>query len=533
MIIGETNCNTDIYKAVVENMIDAYSCFRILKDEKDYPYDFIFVDVNACFENITGLKRELVLNKKVSEVFSHIKDIETDFMELITKAVASGEAFKAEIYSLAVDKWFSCSAFCFEQGYISAIFHDITDTKLANENLRRNEEKYRSIFTAVKEAIFIADNYTGNIIDANPSACELYGYSKEEILNMNRTDFVADIDTMFVNIQKNIRHLSLHHRKKDGTIFPVDICISECIYNEDPVRIVTVRDITNHELVEDLKKEIEKNLLIINESKIYENLRTEFFANISHELRTPLNVILGSIQLIKLYLKNEPDIVSAFKYKKYSKIIHQNCFRLLRLVNNLIDITKIDAGYFELSLENKNVVNIIEEITLSVSEYMKDKEINLIFDTDTEERVMALDSDMIERIILNLLSNAVKFTKPGGSIYVNLYEADNNFIVSIKDTGIGIPEDKLENIFDRFVQVDKSLTRSREGSGIGLSLVKSLVELHEGNIKVVSKLGEGSEFIIELPIKLKTSKELTSTQEEGQNHGQVERIHIEFSDIYS
>jgi signal transduction histidine kinase len=338
---------------------------------------------------------------------------------------------------------------------------------------------------------------------------------------------------MIENINNNLQHLCIYHKRKDGAIFPVDMYISECIYNEELVRIIVVRDITDHKLVEELKNEIERNLTVINESRIYENLRTEFFANISHELKTPLNVILGSVQLVNLFLNNENKSLDVTKLKKYPKIIQQNCFRLLRLINNLIDITKIDSGYLELNLERRNIVAIIEDITLSVADYIENKEIHLIFDTETEERLMAVDLDMIERIILNLLSNAIKFTKPGGYIYVNLNEANNNFVVSIKDTGIGIPEDKLEKIFDRFTQVDKSLTRSREGSGIGLSLVKSLVELHEGSIRAVSSLGKGSEFIIELPIKLKASKEIVCAKEEGINQTHVERIHIEFSDIYA
>jgi signal transduction histidine kinase len=145
---------------------------------------------------------------------------------------------------------------------------------------------------------------------------------------------------------------------------------------------------------------------------------------------------------------------------------------------------------------------------------------------------MAIDSDKIERIMLNLLSNAVKFTKSGGEITVNLYERDEKFYISVKDNGFGIPQDKLHTIFERFIQVDKSLTRKREGSGIGLALVKSLVELHEGNITVNSREGEGSEFIIELPIRLVPENECSHHEENKIEDGVIERISIEFSDIY-
>jgi signal transduction histidine kinase len=202
-------------------------------------------------------------------------------------------------------------------------------------------------------------------------------------------------------------------------------------------------------------------------------------------------------------------------------------------VANLIDITKIDAGYFNVNLENCDVVKVVEDITLSVAAYIEHRDISLIFDTDIEELILACDPDKIERIILNLLSNAVKFTPKGGSIYVNLQDKADRIMIVVKDTGIGIPKDMCESIFERFVQVDKTISRNREGSGIGLSLVKSLVDMHEGGISLTSEEGQGSEFIIELPKKILDSK--PSVLENGfmDEKQKVEKINIEFSDIYN
>ena len=160
----------------------------------------------------------------------------------------------------------------------------------------------------------------------------------------------------------------------------------------------------------------------------------------------------------------------------------QNCYRLLRLVNNLIDITKIDSGFMELNLKNVNIIEVVENITLSTAEYIESKSRTIIFDTDIEEKIMAIDPEQMERVILNLISNATKFTSPGDTIEVTIYDKDKYILISIKDTGIGIPQDKLDSIFERFKQVDPLLSRRSEGSGIGLSLVKSLVEMHNGNI---------------------------------------------------
>jgi two-component system CheB/CheR fusion protein len=199
----------------------------------------------------------------------------------------------------------------------------------------------------------------------------------------------------------------------------------------------------------------------------------------------------------------------------------------------MIDITKMDSGFYEVKMQNQNIVSIVENITLSVSDYAKAKSIELIFDTEVEEKIIACSPDCIERIMLNLLSNAVKFTDKGGSINVNMYDRQDQIQICVKDTGAGIPDGKLDIIFDRFRQVDKSLTRAHEGSGIGLSLVKSFVELHKGNISVSSKYGEGSEFIITLPVStVPDDTENCDGSEAAALKSNVERINLEFSDVY-
>ncbi|MPN12818.1 Sensor histidine kinase ResE [bioreactor metagenome] len=209
----------------------------------------------------------------------------------------------------------------------------------------------------------------------------------------------------------------------------------------------------------------------------------------------------------------------------------QNCYRLLRLINNFIDMNKIESGFFKLDLENKNIIEIIENITLSVVSYVESKGISIIFDTEVEEKVIACDEDKLERVILNLLSNAIKFTNPGGSIQVNIYDRGNSLIVSVKDSGFGIPKDMHSKIFEPFTQGDSLLRRRAEGSGIGLSLVKSLVELHGGKVSIDSELGKGSEFIIELPINL--IEESQDCVDRGDFiESKVEKITVEFSDIY-
>jgi signal transduction histidine kinase len=269
----------------------------------------------------------------------------------------------------------------------------------------------------------------------------------------------------------------------------------------------------------------------INQIMEYDKIKTEFFANVSHELRTPLNIINSSIQLIKMYHDNGKLGGNEVNIDKYVRIMSQNSNRLTKLVDNIIDMTKIESGFYNLEFRKVNIVAVVENITMSIEGYAKNKGLDLIFDTNIEEKMMPCDIDTIERIMLNLLSNAVKFSKQGGEIVVSLIDEGEAVVIEVKDTGIGISKEKLQKVFDRFVQVDKSFTRKNEGSGIGLAIVKSLVELHEGSIELISELGKGSKFRIKLPAKLHQNvilEEALSIQSKDKEG----KVAIEFSDIY-
>lgn len=279
---------------------------------------------------------------------------------------------------------------------------------------------------------------------------------------------------------------------------------------------------------------IKENKRLLEEVIEYDRLKTEFFSNVSHEFKTPLNIIFSTTQLLSLHTLNCNETYEYNpKINNYISIMKQNCYRLLRLINNLIDITKIDSGFINLNLQNKNIVEVVENVTLSTVEYVESKSRTIIFDTDVEEKIMAFDPEKIERIILNLISNSVKFTKPQDQIEVNMYDKKENIIISVKDTGVGIPKEKQKIIFERFRQVSPLLNRNHEGSGIGLSLVKSLVEMHNGKISVESQCGKGTEFIIELPVKLISQEDNTEISNDFTSQTNVEKIQIEFSDIYS
>lgn len=276
-------------------------------------------------------------------------------------------------------------------------------------------------------------------------------------------------------------------------------------------------------------KSIEEDLREIRE---VEKIRGQFFANISHEFKTPINIISSCIQLLDLK-KKESDQELAEGYKKYDKTLKQNCNRMLRLINNLVDITKIDSGYLKLNFINCNIVELVEDITLSVVPYVENKKLSIIFDTMDEEIIIKCDPESIERVMLNLLSNAIKFTSKGGNIIVYIYSDEQYVNISVKDDGIGIADEYMEKVFERFIQGDKTLKRQTEGSGIGLSLVKSIVEMHKGIVEVNRENSVGTEVIVKLPNKKCSGKEETDTKcINNIRNGIVNKINLEFSDIY-
>lgn len=419
---------------------------------------------------------------------------------------------------------------------------EIAERNKTEEALKESERQFRY---AVEESplpiMLYAEN--GEIKNINRTWTDITGYTIEDIPTISKW---ADISDVFIEdlVGNNIHRLfNLEKRQNDGEYYIKTKEGNTRIWNfyssyigktRDGHRLLmrVAIDITERKHMEELEESFEKERKKLYEMQEYDRIKTEFFSNISHELRTPINVIFSALQMHELKLKDGSfkDNISC-KYK-YTNIMKQNCYRLLRLVNNIIDITKIDSGYFDMNENNIDIINLVENITLSVADYIENKGLLLIFDTVVEEKIISCDPEKIERIILNILSNAVKFTSSGGKITVNIGDCVENICIRIKDTGRGIPKDKIDSIFKRFVQVDKTLTRDCEGSGIGLSLVKCLVELHDGTISVESDVGRGTEFIIHIPCRLSDdiNKDVICCDSMGENL--IERINLEFSDIY-
>ena len=279
------------------------------------------------------------------------------------------------------------------------------------------------------------------------------------------------------------------------------------------------------ELAKLSKEELINKFIKLSESK---KAQEEFILNISHDLRSPLNIILSILQC---YKDDYKDIGKGDQCRDHMEIIKRNGYKILKLINNLIDTTKLEKKHYNITRENIDIINLIEWNVSSIDKYAKQKNISLVFDTNVEECVMAIDPQAIDRIIMNLISNAIKFSPHGSSIYINTWKSINQITISIRDEGIGIPKEEQNLIFNRFIQSSKNKKNENSGSGIGLDLVRYLTKAHKGSIELRSEENSGSEFIIKLPIEILQCNEADKNKCLNTNN-KVEVLELEFSDIY-
>ncbi|MVX67178.1 sensor histidine kinase [Clostridium chromiireducens] len=279
------------------------------------------------------------------------------------------------------------------------------------------------------------------------------------------------------------------------------------------------------ELIKLSKEDLINILINISECK---KIQEDFILNISHDLRSPLNVILSILQCYKDEYKNNK---KGDQCQDHIEIIKRNSYKILKLINNLIDTTKLEKKYYNMKKENLDIINLIEWNISSIDKYAKQKDISLVFDTNVEECIMAIDPEAIDRIIMNLISNAIKFSPEGSSIYINTWKSINQLTISIKDEGIGIPKEEQSTIFNRFVQSSRNKKSEHSGSGIGLDLVRYLTKAHNGSIELKSEMNKGCEFIIKLPIEKLEENEIVKNKCLN-SKSKVEILEVEFSDIY-
>lgn len=513
-------------KDMLDLFLDSLTDYVFFKD-----IDGRYINCNKAFENKVGIEKKYIIGKTDKDLFFDDPCKVETFIKTDREVINSREK---KVYG---EEW----GFESEEGYLEetikspyfdenneikgiiGLTRDISYKKAIEYRLKKNDKMFFEVLNYLDDVVIIKEGE--KTIYVNHAFEKLYGLNCKELYK--EKSMIVKLDRIHPEDRYKFNNIDYgDFFMERARIIRADNEVRTVLFRANSIKNENGESIRRIIVINDITDNIEK-------SNEMEKLRMEFFANISHEFKTPVNLIYSALQLLELKLKNNigGDVES---YINYIKIAQQNVFRLLKLINNLIDSTKLEAGFFNINIKNHDIVSCVEDITMSICEFAEKNKISITFDTEEEEKIIAFDLNHLERILLNILSNSIKFNRENGNIDVNMGFDEKYVNISIKDTGIGIPKDKIGLLFDRFKKINNRLTKVNEGSGIGLFIANELVKINGGEMKVNSELGEGTEFIIKMPIKRFENEvldEIALTSCERENREELYKI--ELSDIYS
>ena len=369
---------------------------------------------------------------------------------------------------------------------------DITERKQAEKTVNESEEKFRKVFSCSRDALILIDKETGNILDANDYTFRLYGYSRDEILNLKNTDLSFEPEMTALALKEFIERIEVrYHKKKDGTVFPVDISASRFMMNGREVVLASIRDITDRLQAEEELKLKNDELRHINAEK------DKFFSIIAHDLRGPFNGFLG---FTRLMVEDLPDLTQG-EILKFAVSMRNSATNLFQLLENLLEWSRSQRGLTNFEPESFLLKSMIVESMHTLMDAAHKKGVCISFEIQEDLGVFA-DEYMLASTIRNLASNAMKFTKKGGNVSIAAKTVSGNSVeISVRDTGIGMSSTMVEDLFRLDVQTNRKGTDGEPSTGLGLLLCKDFIEKHGGKIWVESEEGKGSTFRFTLPVQ--------------------------------
>ena len=482
------------FRLLVEGVQD-YAIFML--DPKGY-----ITSWNSGAEHIKGYRAEEIIGKHFS-CFYPPEKIEEGYPDHELEVAAAKGRFEDEGWRLRKDGskfWANViiTALRDETGKLkgfSKITRDRTESMQKESEIRDSEIRFRRLFESAKDGILILDSASGKITEANPYLSELLGYATDELIGKElwQIGLFQDIEASraaFQQLQQEgyIRYHDLPLETKSGRKAEVEFISN--VYSIDHHEVIqcNIRDITERRQLERAQAQAEA-LADLHRRK------DEFLAMLSHELRNPLAAITNAVQILDLQKEEHP------LQDKAKTIIRRQTGNLVVLVNDLLEVSRILSGRIQLHQEDLDARGILQQAVETTRPLIDQHKHELSVSLPTEPIWLHADALRLEEVIVNLLNNAAKYTPDGGHIWLSLQQEGDHMVLRLRDTGVGIASDSLPHIFELFTQAPRSLDRSQGGLGVGLAVVRKLVELHGGTVEAQSAgLGEGSEFIVRLPV---------------------------------
>ena len=484
-----------------KNLMDVLNEGVIIHDNKNIKYindkGLEILDINIGKKEIFIEDIKNIVSKKFREKF--LSNIQLVISRKEEKVINKIELINGRIVELV-----TTNIKLNDEDLLISIVIDITELENTIMNIEQSEKTYKLLLQTLPEGIVIVNPTTKKHIYRNEASIRMLKTIGLEKLNESIKTYLKEEN------YGNFRRFTIDKLNN------VDISLAIVKREEEGSLIVVFRMLDCEFKSIQLEKEL-------NRIKEKNKFKTEFLSNVAYDIKKPIN---------KIFETNNNLIENKGKYNSeninnHTRLVKQNCYRLIRLLSNVEYVSRIDNGTCTLELRKCDIVKLVENIVKISKTYTDKKGIDISFKSEVNKKILSLDIDKVEKIILNILSNAIKFTDTGGKIDINLYMHNEQVCISIKDTGIGIPKDKTEVIFENSEQLDTTLSRGCEGTGMGLSVVKKLANLNNIKINVESELNKGSEFIITLPNNI-VSKNIKLQDKFAQD----EKIDIEFSDIY-